>query len=245
MHVLVVTDIHSNLAALRTVLADAGPVDEIWCLGDLVGYGPQPNECIDLLRQHEPHLLCIPGNHDWAALGKLDISDFNPDAQRAARWTQEHLSASSRTFLEGLPQTQAWGDYTLVHGSLRQPIWEYMVSPLVARDNFPLLKSTYCFMGHSHLPLIFVEAGAGASLPAVIHPTYGKALPLEGKRQFINPGSVGQPRDGDRDASYVLLDTDAATILYRRVAYPLEETQKLMAAAGLPERLIVRLAYGL
>ncbi len=244
MRVLVLSDIHSNLEALRAVLRDAGAVDATWCLGDLVGYGPQPNECVELLRQCEPNVLCIAGNHDCAAIDKLDISIFSADAERAVLWTREQLSASTASYLEGLPERLTWGDVTLVHGSPGEPMWEYLVSAARALENFPLLKTRYCLIGHSHVPLVFVEA-TQPGLPNGHVMLPGERISLGERRMFLNPGSVGQPRDGNRDASYVLLDTETGRADYCRVEYAFEKTQRLMQQSGLPDRLIVRLAYGL
>jgi predicted phosphodiesterase len=241
MRVAVVSDIHSNLAALQAVLADAGTVDEVWCLGDMVGYGPQPNECIETLRT-QLGLVCVPGNHDWAALGKLDISEFNRDAQSAVRWTREHLTPQSRAFLDSLREREEARGFTLVHGSPRHPIWEYLISPQTARDNFSEITTMYCLVGHSHWPVMHIENGD--DLPTEETPVRGAVVELGGRRMFINPGSVGQPRDGDRDASYIILDPERKTVEYRRVAYLVAETQSLMREHGLPVRLIERLAHG-
>jgi len=245
MRIAIISDIHSNRVALQAVLADAGAVDETWCLGDVVGYGPEPNECIEILRQREPRLICLAGNHDWAALGRLDTSDFNHDAEAAALWTRNRLTPSSRAYLESLPERVIKGDFTLVHGSPRAPIWEYLISAAVARANFALLTTPYCLVGHSHIPFIFYEAVNRQDLPTVHTASADKMIRLPEQRLFINPGSVGQPRDGNPHASYAILDTGAKTIEHRRVPYSIKETQRLMEQAGLPQRLIQRLEYGL
>ena len=245
MRVAVVSDIHANLAALNAVLADAGVVDETWCLGDLVGYGPQPNECIDTLRKREPHLLCIAGNHDWAALGKLDTAQFNNDAESAALWTRRTLTKESHAYLDALPERLQRDEITLVHGSPRDPIMEYVVSLAVARANFAVLTTRYCLLGHSHLPFVMAEADQPGDMPEHRVAHVNTPVQLDARRLLINPGSVGQPRDGIHDASYLILDTTALTIEHRRVPYPIKETQNLMEQAGLPKRLIARLDYGL
>ena len=245
MRIAVISDIHANLAALSAVLADAGVVDETWCLGDVVGYGPQPNECIDVLRAREPHLACLAGNHDWAALGKLDTAQFNTDAESAARWTRQTLSDQSRSWLEELPQKVQREDFMLVHGSPRDAIMEYVVSLAVARANFDVLTSRYCLLGHSHLPFVMAEGLQPGDMPENRKAQVGQRVPLAERRLIINPGSVGQPRDGNPDASYLILDSTAMTIEHRRVAYPITETQALMEQAGLPKRLISRLSYGI
>jgi diadenosine tetraphosphatase ApaH/serine/threonine PP2A family protein phosphatase len=247
MRVAVISDIHSNLVALQAVLADAGAVDATWCLGDLVGYGPQPNECIEELRRR-PNLLCIAGNHDWAALDKLDTGDFNRDAENAVLWTRQQLSADNSDYLSHLPDRLTEDRFLLVHGSPRHPIWEYVVSLGVAQACLDGLAGTspYCLIGHSHLPLVFVQAGTPDDTPTVEYPPAGVPFALGDRKTLINPGSVGQPRDGNPDASYLILDTVARAVTYRRVPYDIAATQKLMKAAGgrLSERLINRLQFG-
>ncbi|MDI7276790.1 MAG: metallophosphoesterase family protein [Anaerolineae bacterium] len=244
MRYLVISDVHGNLAALEAVLAAAGTYDAVWCLGDMVGYGPRPNECTERVRGL-PGLLCTAGNHDWGALGRLDLSDFNPDARRAAEWTGEQLSTANRAWLEALPERIVWNGFTLVHGSPRHSIWEYVLSPFVARENMAHFDTPTCLVGHSHVPVIFQETDTPSSAPAVLVPEPGESVPYGTARAIINPGSVGQPRDGDPRASFILLDAAAQTLEYRRVPYPVEETQQQMRAARLPERLVSRLSYGL
>ncbi|HID86171.1 MAG TPA: metallophosphoesterase [Anaerolineae bacterium] len=241
MRYALLSDIHANLAALEAVLAhlDVETVDEIWCLGDVVGYGPDPNECIERL-QELPH-RCLAGNHDWAVLGRLALEDFNADAQRACLWTREQLTPASLRYLESLEERIVEGDFTLVHGSPRHPIWEYIIYLSNARANFAHFDTPYCFIGHTHVPVIFRDRGSEVDIRPI---ELGVPLALGQERLIINPGSVGQPRDGDFRASYVILDVEAGTIEYRRVPYPVEETQRKMAQAGLPPRLIIRLSYG-
>ena len=200
MRCAIVSDVHGNLEALEAVLADAGDVDALWCLGDLVGYGPQPNECVALLR--ERGALCIAGNHDWAAIGKMDTTDFNPEATEAAIWTGLRLESSHQDFLAALPETMQVGPdgiFTLAHGSPREPTWEYLTHVSVARLNFDYFQTPYCLVGHTHVPLIFQKPG-----PQEKPPQYRTIVPLDGvpiqlgpNRLIVNPGSVGQPRDGD------------------------------------------------
>ncbi|MFQ6002104.1 MAG: metallophosphoesterase family protein, partial [Anaerolineae bacterium] len=239
MRYLVLSDIHSNLPALEAVLAevDLVHIDEVLCLGDLVGYGPNPNECIARLR--ELPLRCVAGNHDWAAIGKMDTAEFNSAAREACRWTAKELTAENRAYLQSLPETLTQDNYTLVHGSLRAPIWEYVTHPLVAQRSFELLNTQLCFHGHTHVPVIFREEGPHPQ--AYILPP-GQILTLDTNRYMINTGSVGQPRDGDPRASCLLFDSREATLEYRRVDYPVEETQKSMKEKGLPESLITRLS---
>jgi predicted phosphodiesterase len=245
MRCLVISDIHANLAAFDAVLADAGEFDLIWCLGDMVGYGPDPNECIERLREF-PH-LCIAGNHDWAVLGRLSLGDFNPDAQRASLWTQQQLTPDNQAYLESLPVSLVEEEnFTLVHGSPRQPIWEYILYPSVAKPNFAHFDTHYCFVGHTHAPVIFRYQQSENETDSCesIQVAYANPVSLGNDRLIINPGSVGQPRDGDARASYAILDTDNLTLEYRRVYYPMDVTQTRMGEANLPVRLIMRLSYG-
>jgi predicted phosphodiesterase len=243
MRYLIISDVHANQAALSAVLVDAGSYDFIWCLGDLVGYGPDPNECIAQLRDL-PH-LSLAGNHDWAALGKLDITSFNSDARAASIWTQGELSALSRAYLDELPTHTTNGEFTLAHASPRQPVWEYVLDPLIAQRNFAYFETPYCLVGHTHISVVFHQLDDNPNGCKTFLAPYGEpmSLELEG-RLILNPGSVGQPRDGNPDASYVILDTDAMTWEQRRVAYPIEITQERMRARQLPPRLIERLEYG-
>ncbi len=250
MRVLVLSDIHANLAALEAVLADAQELgyDETWCLGDIVGYGPDPNECIERLGNLPGKLVCVAGNHDWAALERLSVDDFNPEARRAVEWTRAELTARHRVWLEGLPDDpQVLGRYTITHGSPRGPIWEYILTPSIAQSNFAYFSTPYCLVGHTHVPVIYRLAEGeeeGQRCQALI-PAQDQFIRLEGPHRLIlNPGSVGQPRDSDPRASYALLDTEDDIWLYRRLPYPIELTQAKMREAGLPERLIARLSYG-
>ncbi len=244
MRYLVLSDIHGNLAALEAVLADAGPVDGAWCLGDTVGYGPQPNECAERV-QRLAGLRCVAGNHDWGALGKLDLDSFNPDARVAAEWTGRQLTPGNRAWLDGLPERLESEGFTLVHGSPRHPIWEYVLDPEVARENLAYFSTLTCLVGHSHVPLVYREAGHRQGPAQQPEPIVGEPFSYRAVRAIVNPGSVGQPRDGDPDASYILLDSGEATIEFRRVPYPVRDTQQRIRAAGLPPRLAARLAYGL
>lgn len=243
MRYLIIADVHANLAAFEAVLADAGSFDKVWCLGDMVGYGPDPNECVERLRDL-PH-ICVAGNHDWAALDKLDIEDFNPDAQQACRWTREHLSPLNLEYLKTLPETIVADGFTLVHGSPRHPIWEYILTPSTAKANFEHFNTNFCFVGHTHVPIIYRYHPENPHRACdILLPPLGVRLALGENRLIINPGSVGQPRDGDPRASYAILDSDELTLEYRRVPYPIDITQTKMMQKGLPVRLIIRLGYG-
>lgn len=241
MRYLVISDIHANLVALEAVLQDAAKEwDCIWCLGDIVGYGPNPNECAELLQQHEH--LSLSGNHDWAVLGKLDIESFNSEARTALRWTQQTISEETRQFLAQLPPLRVEAPFTLAHGSPRQPVWEYILDERSAGENFSHFDTMYCLVGHSHVPLLFEDMGGGKSRASL--PDYGETLHLGERRMIINPGSVGQPRDSDPRAAYALLDTDTMTWEHHRVAYDIAETQERMREAGMPFRLVARLELG-
>ena len=241
MRYLVLSDIHSNLAAFDAVLSDAGTYDKIWCLGDVIGYGPQPNECIERLMAL-PH-ICVAGNHDWAAIGRLDIAAFNPDALRACLWTREQLTPANWEFIEQLPEKLVEDQFTIVHGSPRYPVWEYITHAHVAAENLDSLDTSYCLFGHTHVPVVYACSVASRTCDGFVL-AVGEASPIEGERLLINPGGVGQPRDGDPRASYMIFDTDAKTMEYRRVDYAVRETQQLMLDLGLPPRLARRLSIG-
>lgn len=245
MRYLIISDIHANRTALEAVLKDAGSpgqnYDFVWCLGDVVGYGPDPNECIDILRDM-PH-LCLAGNHDWAALGRLDVRTFNADARRAVTWTRETLTDENLSYLEALPTTFVLGHYTLAHGSPREPVWEYILDPMIATANFPHFQTPTCLVGHTHTPVIFEEMN-GHGPAGALQPKYGEPVSLADARRIINPGSVGQPRDSDPRAAYGILDADTRTFEHRRVPYDIDAVQGRMRKAELPERLIRRLEHG-
>jgi diadenosine tetraphosphatase ApaH/serine/threonine PP2A family protein phosphatase len=241
MRILVLSDVHANLAAFQAVLDDAaGKWDKIWYLGDLVGYGPNPNECVELLRRHDH--LALSGNHDWAALDKLDISDFNEEARTAVLWTRDTLTEASLAFLDSLPAKRKQNQFTLAHASPRHPVWEYIVDYETARENFEHFSTPYCLVGHTHVPVLIAEDTDDDLF--VLTPTYQETIYLEDTRVIINPGSVGQPRDADPRAAYALLNSEELTWEFHRVAYPVEETQAQMRDLGLPEALAARLAYG-
>jgi diadenosine tetraphosphatase ApaH/serine/threonine PP2A family protein phosphatase len=213
----------------------------VWCLGDVVGYGPDPNECVERLREL-PH-LCLAGNHDWAALDRLDIRTFNPDARRAVDWTRETLTDENTRWLKALPTTFVIGQYTLVHASPREPIWEYILEPLVAALNFPHFETPYCLVGHTHQPVIYEQTSDNGDTEAR-KPHYDEKHQLNGHRLIINPGSVGQPRDSDPRAAYAILDFETNIFEHRRIDYDISATQKRMRDYDLPERLIARLEHG-
>jgi len=242
MRILIFSDVHANLTALDAVLKDAGVVDKIWCLGDMVGYGPDPNECIQRV-QSLPNFLCLLGNHDVAALGQIDTATFNTEARQAIHWTQDALSPENLDYLAKLPTTLEVDDQiTLTHGSPRNPIWEYVINERIATQNFAFFETHYCFVGHSHLPAIY-HLRDGHAFAHLIAPIFDQPITLT-PHAIINPGSVGQPRDRNPDACYLILDLEYAIIEYRRAAYDIAAVQQRMAAVGLPERHIERLKSG-
>lgn len=239
MRIAVLSDIHGNLPALEAVLAALKPYDAVWELGDIVGYGPQPDEVVALLAAEGA--TGVRGNHDSAAIGLLDTDAFNDDARTAVEWTADRIQPTTRNWLAALPLTSVDGSFTLVHGSPRDPTWEYVYNAGVARANMPLFETAYCLVGHTHVPLVFRQRGSkveGVSVRCT-------PLALGTERLVVNPGSVGQPRDGDPRASALLIDTDAATLEWHRVAYNVGQVQELMEQAGLPRRLSARLQFGL
>jgi predicted phosphodiesterase len=240
MRVAVVSDIHANLPALDAVLAAAGPIDAVWHLGDVVGYGPDPDGVVERLRAIGA--IGVKGNHDAAAVGGPEIEWFNPDARRAMEWTRATISPSSAAWLGALPPVVGAGDCTLVHGSPREPIWEYVTSVPVARTNLEILGTRIGLHGHTHLPVAFIEEDGRVE---VVSPGDGSELELRGRRALVNPGSVGQPRDGDPRSSFLILDTTADTIRWQRTAYDVASVQAAMRAAGLPASLAARLSLGL
>jgi predicted phosphodiesterase len=240
MRVAVISDIHAKYPALETVLADVDDarVDTIWCLGDTVGYGPRPNKCCETVASRaEPSLV---GNHDLVVLGELAVSDFNDEAAAAATWTADVLSDESRTFLSHLKPLAALDGVELFHASARDPVWEYVLTEEAARATLELTSSPLVLVGHSHVALALTldgDAVAGGLAPA------GTELELSG-RWLLNPGSVGQPRDGDPRAAWLLLDFAERFAAFRRVAYPIEKTQSEMRERGLPRALAARLERG-
>jgi predicted phosphodiesterase len=243
MRVAVISDIHGNLAALEAVLEKIkGQVEQVWCLGDIVGYGPNPNKCVERVRQEK--VICVVGNHDWACLGKLDLGDFNPDARWACQWTMGKLNEESRRFLNELPSTLVMDEFTLVHGSPRASIWEYITHSSIALENFGFFDTRVCLVGHTHVPLAFHLAAEDAIFCERHWLTDAGPMDLSSGRWILNPGGVGQPRDGDPRAPFVIVDTETLRVEIHRADYPVQETQEQMKAAGHPYNLITRLAFG-
>jgi diadenosine tetraphosphatase ApaH/serine/threonine PP2A family protein phosphatase len=241
MRVAVVSDIHANLPALEAALRaidDEAP-DALWCLGDVVGYGPHPNECCAVV--HERADLCLAGNHDLAVLGSLDIADFSPDAAASARWSASVLKPEARAFLEPLPSLERRDGVELFHASPRDPVWDYVLTEQGAVDALALTEAPLVLIGHTHVAMALTpEQGwvAGGLAPG------GATAELEGRRWLLNPGSVGQPRDGDARAAWLLIDFAVGRAAFRRVPYPIEQTQAAIREHGLPESLAARLAAG-
>ena len=239
MRLAVLSDIHANLAALDAVRDDLPKVDEIWVLGDIVGYGPQPNEVIRRLQ--ELGARSVMGNHDGAAIGTVDSAWFNPDAAAAIQWTAGILDDNARAYLAALPEVRRDGELTAVHGSPREPIWEYITDAAIAADNLGSFETRLCLYGHTHLPVIYRADG---SQMLVINATPKEPITLDANRALLNPGSVGQPRDGNPLASYLLLDPEVGRAEFRRVPYEIALTQQLMRDAHLPRWLVERLSIG-
>lgn len=242
MRILVVSDIHGNLEALQTVLASAGLIDATWNLGDTVGYGPNPRECVQLIQNLEPEIN-LAGNHDLASTGALSVAQFNPTAKAAAVWTQDRLSAMDRAYLEALPATRRTGETLFAHGSPRDPVWEYVDDDRTAGAIFREFTFDHCYVGHTHQAIVarFDDATERTKLMPL---GAGTRLSLTDSRLLINPGSVGQPRDGDPRAAYGIVDTERSTFTVHRVPYNVGVTQDKILNAGLPPPLAARLGIG-
>ena len=254
-----VSDIHSNLAALEAALRAIekdGPIDGILCMGDIIGYGPQPNEVITRLKEY--NLFTIIGNHDLAVLNQLDLADFNRDAIDANVWTRFQLLPNNFDWLETLkPYDQFDDKVTLAHGSPAEPVWEYLTNAHNALRSFDIFETQLCFVGHTHLPRYFLLKETELSRlrlplglsefrePELYIPEPGDVIELDENRAIINPGSVGQPRDGDKRAAFAIYDDARMTVKFGRVNYDISLTQELMRQAMLPARLVMRLDYGL
>jgi putative phosphoesterase len=217
----IVADIHGNLEALLAVICQLeGKVDQIVCLGDVVGYGPNPNECCELLRKR--NILSVAGNHEKATIGKLELTWFNKNAAAAIRWTQKVLLPENLQYIKGMPLILDFPKFQIVHGSLVNPAEEYLIDLNAALPTFELMKKPFLFVGHTHRPLNLEHEG----------------------RKIINPGSVGQPRDGDPRSAYIIFDDKSGEAQLFRVNYDIETVQGKMKTAGLPQFLIERLSEG-
>ncbi|MEX1171287.1 MAG: metallophosphoesterase family protein [Chloroflexota bacterium] len=240
MRIAVLSDIHSNLVALEAVIAHAGPVDAVWHLGDVVGYGPDPDGVV--ARLMDIGAIGVLGNHDAAALGGPEIEWFNPDARAAAAWTAAIIGPTTRAWLAAQPVTATRAGIDLAHGSPRDPLREYITGREIARENLAVITGRLALHGHTHVPAAFVESDGRIS---TVGPGDGDEVDLAACRALLNPGSVGQPRDGDSRASYAVLDTVADRMRWHRVAYDIGAVQAAMRAAGLPPRLADRLTHGM
>ncbi len=242
MRILVISDIHANYTALEAVLQDAGEVDATWCLGDLVGYGPDPNVTVEMIAEL-PNLTCMMGNHDLAVTGKTPFETFNGDARRSLERHEKTLTATNLDFLRTLHQEKKVIDNaTLAHGSPRDPLWEYILNALAARINFEHFDTQLCFVGHTHIQSVFkINEETDRVIFGQTQPDQPIAL---NARLILNPGSVGQPRDRDPRAAYAIYDTDANTWTPRRVTYDIESVQRRIREAKLPEKHALRLAEG-
>ncbi len=241
MRILVISDIHANLTALEAVLAAAGEVDATWCLGDLVGYGPDPNECVELVSSL-PNLVCLLGNHDAAASGQISLNTFNYDARVSVQWLRGVLTSPNKKFLAELPEKRVVNQVTLTHGSPRNPVWEYLLDTHTAAFNFDFFDTQLCFVGHSHIPLAYLALNGSGDVECQLF-TGGVQLKLS-TRAILNPGSVGQPRDHDPRASYAIFDPEEMTWEVNRVEYDVTSVQERIYSMGLPRRHAIRLAQG-
>ena len=239
MLVAVVSDIHSNLPALESTLDAIGEYDQLWVLGDIVGYGPHPDAVVERLRAEDA--VAVQGNHDAAALGRIPTGTFNDLARAAVAWTAKTMKPENLDWLAELPEIRVEGDFTLAHGSPRDPIWEYLFTIPAARINLAAFETPYCLVGHTHHQLTFRDdKGQVEALLA----KDGASLTLDERRCILNPGSVGQPRDGDPRACAMTIDTETAQVKWLRIEYDIGQTQAAIRALPLPERLADRLEMG-
>ncbi len=242
MRVAVVSDIHANLHALDACLAAirGERPDAVWCLGDVVGYGAKPTECCGTVEEEAD--VCLAGNHDLGVRGDVVLDDFSQDAAAVVRWTQDVLGHAARAFLQRLEPSGEAAGVGLFHGSPRDPVWEYVLTEQAARAALEAAPHDLVLVGHSHVPLaVKLDRGhlEGGHAPG------GTELDLRSGRWLLNPGSVGQPRDGNAQAAYLVLDLEAKRASFRRVDYPVERTQAEIREAGLPDSLAERLASGI
>ena len=242
MRIALLSDVHSNLAALDAVLAHAigERYEAVWHMGDLVGYGPDPNAVV--ARMIAEGARCVMGNHDAAAVGTIGIEAFNGPAAEAAQWTMSTITDASRAYLAALPQMEEDGLFTRVHGTASDPIWEYLSTYEAASRHFAAVQTQFSVVGHTHLPLVVRELDDGAVDAST--PNEGDLVELGEGRVCLNPGGVGQPRDGDPRSAYALLDTAEGSVTFHRVSYDIAHTQARMRECSLPPMLIERLARG-
>jgi predicted phosphodiesterase len=240
--ILVISDVHANLVALEAVLADAGKVDEVWCLGDVVGYGPRPNECIELIA-NLPRLTTMMGNHDYASINDMTLETFNTDARKALIWQRNAINEASKAFLRAQSTVPLeLGEVTLAHGSPRDSIWEYIMNTLVARLNLDFFSTMWCMVGHSHFQAVFQYHAKEDDLTIEV-PKAGENYKLS-ERAILNPGSVGQPRDRDPRSAYAIFHPEKKGWEAHRVEYDIPKVQSQILEAGLPPRHAERLSGG-
>ena len=243
MRTLIISDIHANLNALEAVLEDAAPFDRVWCLGDLVGYGPDPNECIERVKEL-PGLKCVKGNHDAAILGDIDTWAFRAEARESLAWLALHLDPENKSWLASLDERLVTDRFTLSHGSPRNPIWEYVMDVSVANANMAAFETDFCLVGHTHIPCVYMVGEESDPSPYLYFFPLDEPFALE-RKSIINPGSVGQPRDHNPLASYLLYEDESETPwVHHRVAYDIESVQKRILSAGLPLHHAARLSEG-
>jgi len=249
MRAAVISDIHANLPALEAVLEDLSDreQDEIWCLGDTVGYGADPDRCVELVREAAD--VCLVGNHDLAVLGELDTATFSAAAATAVNWTRANSSGETLAFLAGLAPLETSRDAALYHASPRDPIWEYVLWPDQAAECLAVQEARVSLVGHSHIALFFSiadgeNASSGSAEARGWQAGAGTELELAADRWLINPGSVGQPRDGDPRAAWLELDTEGWRATYHRVSYDIDKAAQAIVDSGLPPHLGKRLFAG-
>jgi diadenosine tetraphosphatase ApaH/serine/threonine PP2A family protein phosphatase len=243
MKFLIFSDVHSNLEALRAFeeLAEGIEHDKKVCLGDLVGYCADPNPCLNWIREHVN--IVLAGNHDYAALGKTDLSYFNPYALESCHWTRKALTKKSVRFLSGLPADLVANGVHWTHASPHEPEeWHYILSRIDGKDNFPEMQAPVCFFGHTHQPLVLEEDSGGGIAEFI---PKGKVPLKKNCRTLINVGSLGQPRDGDPRPVFVLYDQEAGVVEFHRFEYDIALTQKKIRKKGLPRYLADRLSQGM
>jgi predicted phosphodiesterase len=242
MKVAVISDIHGNRQAFEAALESIAASDaaEVWCLGDLVGYGADPDACVELAREHAA--VCLAGNHDLAVTGEIPLGEFSRGASLAAQWTKDVIAAENLAFLQTLSPQGDESNVGLYHASPRDPVWEYVLSALLAELCLNEQRHRLCLVGHSHVALSF--ARRDGQLATGEPRRDGTQLDLAEGEWLINPGSVGQPRDGDPRASWLLLDLDGLTASFVRIDYDIAGAAAAIRAARLPDSLAERLEYG-
>ena len=242
MQIAIVTDVHGNRPAFEAVIAAAreAGADEMWCLGDLVGYGAEPDACVELAHNHCS--VCLAGNHDLGVVGVLSLEDFSRGARIAAEWTAETITDDTREFLLALTPSAEAAGYGLFHASPRDPVWEYVLSGLTAELCFDATDFAVSFIGHSHVALSFHRSAGEPTTGSTRRE--GDELDLSAGEWLLNPGGAGQPRDGDPRAAWLLLDTDANVARWQRAEYDIAAAQDAIRTARLPDSLADRLAFG-